>query len=219
MNNKIYEFQAVIEPVPDKGGAYIRFPYDVRKEFGKGRVKVQATFDGCPYSGSLVNMGVKNEDSSVCYILGIRKDIREKNRKAAGRYCDRDYQRSAGSRKRENISTTIEDYICIQPEKAQTYLRQVNETTRAAIPEAAEKISWQMPTYWKKHNLIQFAAFKKHIGLYPGPKAIEVFSDHLKAYKTSKGAIQFPYDQPLPLELIASDCTVVRKGIWRQCLT
>lgn len=60
-----------------------------------------------------------------------------------------------------------------------------------------------MPTYWKKHNLIQFAAFKKHIGLYPGPKAIEIFSDHLKAYKTSKGAIQFPYDQPLPLELIA----------------
>lgn len=203
MNNKIYEFQAVIEPVPDKGGAYIRFPYDIRKEFGKGRVKVQATFDGCPYSGSLVNMGVKNEDSSVCYILGIRKDIREKIGKQPGDTVTVTIKEVQEAGKEKTSPTTIEDYICIQPEKAQTYLRQVNETIRAAIPEAAEKISWQMPTYWKKHNLIQFAAFKKHIGLYPGPKAIEVFSDHLKAYKTSKGAIQFPYDQPLPLELIA----------------
>lgn len=203
MNNKIYEFQAVIEPVPDKGGAYIRFPYDIRKEFGKGRVKVQATFDGCPYSGSLVNMGVKNEDSSVCYILGIRKDIREKIGKQPGDTVTVTIKEAQEAGKEKTSPTTIEDYICIQPEKAQTYLRQVNETIRAAIPEAAEKISWQMPTYWKKHNLIQFAAFKKHIGLYPGPKAIEIFSDHLKAYKTSKGAIQFPYDQPLPLELIA----------------
>lgn len=203
MNNKIYEFQAVIEPVPNKGGAYIRFPYDVRKEFGKGRVKVQATFDGCPYSGSLVNMGVKNEDSSVCYILGIRKDIREKIGKQPGDTVTVTIKEMQEAKKEKTSPTAIEDYICIQPEKAQTYLRQVNETIRAAIPEAAEKISWQMPTYWKKHNLIQFAAFKKHIGLYPGPKAIEIFSDHLKAYKTSKGAIQFPYDQPLPLELIA----------------
>lgn len=203
MNNKIYEFQSVIEPVPDKGGAYIRFPYDIRKEFGKGRVKVQATFDGCPYSGSLVNMGVKNEDSSVCYILGIRKDIREKIGKQPGDTVTVTIKEVQEAGKEKTSPTTIEDYICIQPEKARTYLRQVNETIRAAIPEAAEKISWQMPTYWKKHNLIQFAAFKKHIGLYPGPKAIEVFSDHLKAYKTSKGAIQFPYDQPLPLELIA----------------
>ena len=65
MERKVYEFHAVIEPVPDKGGAYVRFPYDIRKEFGKGRVKVQASFDGVPYSGSIVNMGVKNEDGSV----------------------------------------------------------------------------------------------------------------------------------------------------------
>jgi len=65
-----------------------------------------------------------------------------------------------------------------------------------------EKISWSMPTYWKKHNLIQFAEFKKHVGLYPGPEAVEAFADRLQAYKTSKGAIQFPYDKPLPLALI-----------------
>ena len=70
------------------------------------------------------------------------------------------------------------------------------------MPDAVEKISWSMPTYWKNHNLIQFAAFKKHIGLYPGVKAVEAFEGKLKEYKTSKGAIQFLYDKPLPLELI-----------------
>ena len=84
MKEKVYTFQAVIEPVPEKGGAYIRFPYDVRKEFGKGRVKAHATFDGIPYDGSIVNMGVKNEDGTVCYILGVRKEIREKMNKQPG---------------------------------------------------------------------------------------------------------------------------------------
>ena len=84
MSRKVYEFQAVIEPVLDKGGAYIRFPYDIREEFGKGRVKVNVTFDGEPYCGSIVNMGVKNSDGSVCYIIGIRKDIRGKIGKQPG---------------------------------------------------------------------------------------------------------------------------------------
>ncbi|MCL2698793.1 MAG: DUF1905 domain-containing protein [Defluviitaleaceae bacterium] len=85
MNEKIYEYDAVIEAASSgKGGAYVPFPYDVRAEFGKGRVKVRATFDGEPYEGSIVNMGVKNEDGSVCYIIGIRKDIRTKIGKQAG---------------------------------------------------------------------------------------------------------------------------------------
>ena len=67
-----------------KGGAYIIFPYDIREEFGKRRVKVRATFDGVDYQGSIVNMGVKNEDGSICYILGIRKDIRKKIEKDIG---------------------------------------------------------------------------------------------------------------------------------------
>ena len=62
----------------------MRFPCDIQKEFGKGRVKAKITFDGEPYSGSIVNMGVKNEDGSVCYIIGIRKDIREKIGKQPG---------------------------------------------------------------------------------------------------------------------------------------
>ena len=72
---KVYEFQAVMLPVSDKGGAYIIFPYDIRQEFGKGRVKVHATFDGHPYDGSIVDMGMKNEVGNICYILGIQKTI------------------------------------------------------------------------------------------------------------------------------------------------
>lgn len=89
-----------------------------------------------------------------------------------------------------------------QPEHAQPFLRQINQTIKSALPDAIGKISWSMPTYWKKRNLIHFAAFKKHIGLYPGPEAVEAFADKLKEYKTSKGTIRFPFDKPLPLELI-----------------
>ena len=78
MNDKTYECDAVILKVPDIDGAYIEFPYDVRKEFGKGRVKVHATFDGEPYEGSLVRMG------TPCHIIGIRKDIRAKINKQPG---------------------------------------------------------------------------------------------------------------------------------------
>ena len=60
----------------------------------------------------------------------------------------------------------------------------MNEVIKAALPDAVEKISWSMPTYWKKYNLIQFAAFKKHVGLYPGPQAVEAFADRLAEYKT-----------------------------------
>ena len=72
---KVYEFQAVMLPVSDKGGAYIILPYDIRQEFGKGRAKVHATFDGHPYDGSIVNMGMKDEVGNICYILGIQKTI------------------------------------------------------------------------------------------------------------------------------------------------
>ena len=85
MNKKIYKYNAVIQPSTiGKGGAYVTFPYDVRTEFGKGRVKVSASFDGQPYEGSIVNMGVKNPDGSVVYIIGVLKEIRAKIGKQAG---------------------------------------------------------------------------------------------------------------------------------------
>lgn len=76
--NNIYEFEAEILKVPDIDGAYIEFPYDVRKDFGKGRVKVHATFDGEPYDGILVRMKTEN------HIIGIRKDIRARINKQPG---------------------------------------------------------------------------------------------------------------------------------------
>ena len=79
-----YEYDAVLNELQDNGGAYVPFPWDIRKEFGKGRVKVHAIFDGVPYDGSIVNMGVKNADGSVCYIIGVLKSIRTRIGKKDG---------------------------------------------------------------------------------------------------------------------------------------
>ncbi len=117
--------------------------------------------------------------------------------------CGRSFKNTGQNHYCGKAPATIEEYILAQPEEAQPYLRQINETIKASIPETKEKISWSMPTYWKGRNLIQFAAAKKHIGLYPGPEAVEAFAGQLTEYKTSKGTIQLPYNKPLPLELIA----------------
>jgi len=79
-----YEFDAVIQKVPDMDAAYVEIPFDVKKEFGKGRVPVYTTFDNELYAGSIVNMGVKNPDGSVCHIIGLRKDLRAKIGKQPG---------------------------------------------------------------------------------------------------------------------------------------
>ncbi|PMD73823.1 DUF1905 domain-containing protein [Companilactobacillus nuruki] len=85
MVDKIYEFQTVIQASQiGKDGAFVEFPYDIRQEFGKGRVKVHATFDGIDYDGSIVNMGVKHDDGSICYIIGILKAIRKELNKDIG---------------------------------------------------------------------------------------------------------------------------------------
>lgn len=84
MNRKIYEYESLLCEAGETGGAYVIFPYNIREEFGRGRVKVHATFDGEPYDGSIVNMGVKNADGSVRYIIGVRKDIRSRIGKQPG---------------------------------------------------------------------------------------------------------------------------------------
>ncbi len=98
---------------------------------------------------------------------------------------------------------SVDDYISAQPEDIRSQLQSIRETIRAAAPEAIEKISWQMPTFWQGENLIHFAAFEKHIGLYPGSGAVSEFSERLAGYKTSKGAIQLPLGKPVDYELIA----------------
>lgn len=98
---------------------------------------------------------------------------------------------------------SVDEYIAMQEETAQPYLRDIRAAIHDAIPDAVEKISWSMPTFWKGCNLIQFAASKKHIGLYPGPEAVEAFAERLGGYEMSKGTIRLPYDKPLPLGMIA----------------
>lgn len=71
-----YEYDAILHENPDNGGAYVTFPWDLKKEFGKSRIKVHAEFDGVPYDGSIVNMGLKNPNGSVCYVIGVLKAIR-----------------------------------------------------------------------------------------------------------------------------------------------
>lgn len=98
---------------------------------------------------------------------------------------------------------TIKEYIDAQDESGRERLGQIYACIKRAIPEAQERMSWQMPTFWKGKNIIHFALAKKHIGIYPGTEAIEAFQDKLKGYKTSKGAIQLPNDKDLPLDLVA----------------
>ena len=97
----------------------------------------------------------------------------------------------------------MDEYILKQDEKIQPLLREVCAVIRAALPDAEERMSWQMPTFWKKRNLIHFAAQKKHLGIYPGPEAVEHCAPVLEkhGFLYSKGAIRFPYDK-VPLELI-----------------
>ena len=97
----------------------------------------------------------------------------------------------------------IDDYIAAQPAEIQPLLLAVRKTIRSVIPEATEKISWQMPTFWQDQNIVHFMACKRHIGFFPGGDAVGVFKDRLAGYETSKGTIQFPYSKPIDHELIA----------------
>ena len=98
---------------------------------------------------------------------------------------------------------TIDAYIAMQDAAVQPRLREVRDILRAALPEAEERMSWSMPTFWKGRNIIHFAASKKHLGLYPGGEATAVFADRLTGFDVSKGTIRLPYDKPLPRALIA----------------
>ena len=98
---------------------------------------------------------------------------------------------------------SIDEYIASFPPDIQARLEAMRATIRAAAPDAEEKISYQMPTFFLKGNLVHFAAFKQHIGFYPAPRGIEAFKDELSKYQGSKGAVQFPLDQPLPLDLVS----------------
>ena len=148
-----------------------------------------------------------------CYIIGVTRQIRRQIGKSFGDTvevilqererekitmwkcpkCGREFRKKEQSHYCGEKPGTIEEYILSQDVDKQEELRQIRRILREALPEAEERISWSMPTYWKKHNILHFAASKEHIGLYPGPEAVRQFAEELQGYKTDKGTIRIPY--------------------------
>ncbi len=102
-----------------------------------------------------------------------------------------------------NKLTSIDEYIANSPKEVQKKLKDMRATIKAAAPDATEKISYQMPTFYLEGNLVHFAALKNHIGFYPTPSGVQAFIKETAKYASTKGAIQFPLDEPLPLKLVS----------------
>ena len=155
----------------------------------------------------------EDPDGSICYIIGVLKRIRsalnkidgdtihvvirekhsgeseESGRKWKCPKCGKEFGRQNQDHyciKPQNI----DEYISAQDETLQPKLNELRTVLQTALPEAEERISWSMPTYWKGRNIIHFAAAKKHIGLYPGGEATTAFTDELEEYDVSKGTIR-----------------------------
>jgi uncharacterized protein YdhG (YjbR/CyaY superfamily) len=102
-----------------------------------------------------------------------------------------------------NKPESIDSYISSFPKDIQKHLEDIRATIKQAAPEAEEAIKYAMPTFVLNGNLVHFAAYQHHIGFYPAPEALEFFKDLLSEYKSSKGAVQFPLDKPMPLDIIS----------------
>ncbi len=98
---------------------------------------------------------------------------------------------------------SIDAYIAAFPEEVQQKLQELRATIRASAPDATEKISYQIPTFYLKGNLVHFAAFKDHFSFFPTSSGIQAFKQELSKYKLAKGTVQFPINESLPLELIS----------------
>ena len=103
----------------------------------------------------------------------------------------------------KKVFNSTDEYIATFPKDVRKILEEVRATIRAAAPGAVEKISYQMPTFYLNGNLVHFAAWKDHIGFYPTPSGTSAFNREISIYKSSKGAIKFPLDRPMPLDLIS----------------
>lgn len=109
--------------------------------------------------------------------------------------CGREFKNTNQSHYCGEKPKTVEEYIMRQDSEKQADLLLIRQALRQALPEAKERISWSMPTYWRNHNILNFAASKNHIGLYPGSEAVEEFKEELKKYSVDKGTIRIPYGQ------------------------
>lgn len=102
-----------------------------------------------------------------------------------------------------DVARSIDEYISGYSGEIAERLKKLRLCISRAVPAAQEKMSYRMPTFYLYGNLVHFAAHRNHIGFYPAPSAIERFAEELRGYKTSKGAVQFPLDAPLPYELVS----------------
>ena len=98
--------------------------------------------------------------------------------------------------------TAVDEYIASFPPAVRARLSKVRATIRRLAPNAEERMSYGIPTFFLDGNLVHFAAFARHVGFYPGPSGITAFKDALARYRSAKGSVQFPHDEPLPLDLI-----------------
>lgn len=104
--------------------------------------------------------------------------------------------------KTKNTFKSIDEYIKTFPKEVQSVLQELRKVIQEEAPEATEKISYQIPTFYLNGNLVHFAAYKNHIGFYPGASGIVKFQKEIDKYKNAKGSVQFPIDQPLPFSLV-----------------
>jgi uncharacterized protein YdhG (YjbR/CyaY superfamily) len=104
--------------------------------------------------------------------------------------------------KRSTLATSIDQYISEAPQEVQERLNNLRTVIKAEVPDAEERIAYAMPTFSQNGNLVHFAYFKNHIGFFPAPSGIENFKDELAKYKTSKGTVQFPLDEDIPMDLV-----------------
>ena len=105
-------------------------------------------------------------------------------------------------KRNKTVPKNIDEYIAEFPKDVQKILEHVRATIKKAAPAAEEKISYGIPTFTLNGNLVHFGGFKNHIGFYPTPTGTETFEKELSVYKTGKGSVQFPLDEPMPLHLI-----------------
>jgi uncharacterized protein YdhG (YjbR/CyaY superfamily) len=116
--------------------------------------------------------------------------------------CNRQFNNQPPHHFCDSGAKTIGEYITAQVEDIQPRLWQIHEAIKKVLPDAQEKISYRMPTFWQGRSIIHFAAFAKWIGLFPGGEATTVFADKLTGYHTTKGGIRLMNKEPLPLDLI-----------------
>jgi len=191
-SKQLYKFDTQILKLPGRTGAFVEIPFDVKATFGKSRVLVSATFDDVPQEGQLVQEG-------AAHFLSIRQDSRRAIDKQTGDSVRVTLEERTAAPKNAG---TVDDYIAAYDGEARARMETLRTLILSCDPNIQEKISWDMPAFVLNGPLVYFAAAKKHLGFYPMPKAIEAYSDQLAPYKHSKGAIQFPYDKPMPYDLI-----------------